>query len=92
MKSIQKSVRLTPRVYKIVDEYRGEGFNEKYCNMVLDFAERREQLVLDWNNLQAAIADKRQELQAIKQHVKSAYEVDRRFSALVSALAELLDE
>lgn len=34
-KSIQKSIRITKEVYDYIDQQDGEGFNEKFCNMVM---------------------------------------------------------
>ena len=34
-KDIAKSVRMTSEVYKFVEGFRGEGFNEKFENLVL---------------------------------------------------------
>lgn len=34
-KSIQKSIRITKEVYDYIDQQDGEGFNEKFCNMVI---------------------------------------------------------
>lgn len=92
MKSVQKSVRLTPSVYKMINEYRGDGFNEKVCNLVEDFIEKHDILVNDWNMLQAAISDKRAELRTIQQRVQRVREVDKRFSGLVDSLSLLLEE
>ena len=90
MKSVQKSVRLTPSVYKMINEYRGDGFNEKLCNLVEDFIEKHDMLVNDWNALQAAVGDKHAELRTIQQRVQRAREFDKRFSGLVDALSLLL--
>lgn len=35
LKSIQKSIRITKEVYYYIDHQDGEGFNEKFCNMVM---------------------------------------------------------
>jgi hypothetical protein len=51
MKSNQKCVRLSDRVLKYIDGYRGENFSQKLENYVLDVEERREQLTLDWERL-----------------------------------------
>ena len=61
-KTNQKCVRLSDRVAKYIEGYRGENFSQKLENYVLDTEERREQLVLDWERLSAEIRDKRQEL------------------------------
>ncbi len=91
-KSVQKSVRMTPRVYKCVDEYRGDGFNEKLANLVTDYLERRDVLVADWNRLQAAINDKRTELMAVQTRLRKTREVEARLAPLVNALLDLLGE
>lgn len=35
-KSISKSIRLTPELYAYIDGYQGNGFNEKFENIILD--------------------------------------------------------
>ena len=36
MKVVQKSIRLTQRVYDYIDHYRGDNFCDKLQNLVLD--------------------------------------------------------
>lgn len=91
MKSNQKCVRLSDRVLKYIDGYRGENFSQKLENYVLDVEERREQLTLDWERLNAQIHDQRQELERLRSEIRRTAEVDRRFTALVSAVMELVD-
>lgn len=90
-KSILKSVRLRPSAVQAVEDYQGEGFNDKLGNLIEDYTYKRDALVQDWNMLQAAIADKREELREIQRRVKAARAVDTRFAALVDALHLLLD-
>lgn len=91
MKSNQKCVRLSDRVVKYIDGYRGENFSQKLENYVLDTEERREQLVLDWERLNAEIQDKRRELAAVRSRIEKAAQVDQRFQTLTAALLELMD-
>lgn len=42
-KSIQKSVRMTEEVYNYVMKFKGEGFNEKFENMVKFAVESEDQ-------------------------------------------------
>ena len=91
MKNNQKCVRLSDRVLKYIDGYRGDNFSEKLENYVLDTEERREQLVLDWNRLQAEIQDKRRDLDTLRSRIRKLSEVDRRFAALTATLLELVD-
>lgn len=90
LKSVQKSVRLTEKVYKAIDGYRGTGFNEKLGNLVEDFLYQRDGLVRDWNMLQAQISDKRVELRQIRGQVEKVRNVDVRMAALVDAILTLL--
>ena len=91
MKNNQKCVRLSDRVLKYIDGYRGGNFSEKLENYVLDTEERRDQLVLDWNRLQAEIQDKRRDLDTLRSRIRKLSEVDRRFAALTATLLELVD-
>ncbi len=90
-KTNQKCVRLSDRVAKYIEGYRGENFSQKLENYVLDTEERREQLVLDWERLSAEIRDKRQELGQLRSKLQKVSEIDRRFGALVTALLALVD-
>ena len=90
-KTNQKCVRLSDRVAKYIEGYRGENFSQKLENYVLDTEERREQLVLDWERLSAEIQDKRQELGQLRSKLQKVSEIDRRFGALVTALLALVD-
>lgn len=91
VKTNQKCVRFSDKVVKYIEGYRGENFSQKLENYVLDTEERREQMVLEWERLNAEIQDKRRELERIRVKVRRVGDVDLRFSALVSDLLELLD-
>lgn len=80
----QKCVRLSDRVTKYIEQYRGANFSEKLENLVLDMEERRELLVQDWNQLQAQISDKHHEI------VKKLREADCRLGPLVESLLDLM--
>lgn len=47
MKVVQKSVRLSQRVYDYINQYRGNNFCDKLQNYVLDTEELRNQLMID---------------------------------------------
>ena len=38
-KTINKSIRLTPKVYNYIDSHPGNGFNEKFENIILEAME-----------------------------------------------------
>lgn len=39
-KSIAKSIRLSREVFEYIDKYRGNGFNEKFENIILDYQQK----------------------------------------------------
>lgn len=89
-KTNQKCVRLSDRVTKYIEQYRGDNFSEKLENLVLDMEERRDQLVQDWERLQAQITDKHREMVNVQERVKKLREADRRLGPLVDSLLDLM--
>lgn len=51
-KSISRSVRMTQTVYDIVDNFEGNGFNDKLQNLVLYCFKEKERVRKDINNAQ----------------------------------------
>lgn len=90
VKRNQKCVRLTDRVTKYIEGYRGSNFSEKLENLVLDMEERREQLVQDWERLQAQVSDKHREMLQIQERVQKLRDLDRRLGPLADVLLDLL--
>lgn len=90
LKVNRKSIRLTDKVCRYIESYRGENFNEKLENLVMDFEERSEDYKLEWNKLQSAVADKHQELMRLQEQVRKVRNIDVRFGPLVEALIQLL--
>lgn len=43
-KSYQRSIRMTPLVQSIVDDFEGESFNQKFENLVIYFSKTENQL------------------------------------------------
>lgn len=75
---------------KYIDGYRGSNFSEKLENLVLDTEEKHEQLVLDWNRLQAQISDKHAEMREVQERVKRMRNLDVRLGPLIQELLALL--
>lgn len=89
-KSNHKNVRLSDRAVKVVEQYRGDSFSDKLENLLVDYEYKREQMVLDWNRLQAQIVDKHDEMKAIQERVRRLRLVDARLEALSDAVLDLL--
>ncbi len=43
-KNIQKSIRMTDEVFNIVDKMNGDGFNEKFENLVLKYKKEEKEI------------------------------------------------
>lgn len=89
-KTNQKCVRLSDRVTKYIEQYRGDNFSEKLENLVLDMEERRELLVQDWERLQAQISDKHHEMVVIQDRIKKLRQLDARLVPLVDSVLDLI--
>lgn len=46
-KSHQRSIRMTPYVHSIIDNFEGESFNQKFENLVIYFSKVEEQLKIN---------------------------------------------
>ena len=86
-----KTVRLDDRVIKYIEAYRGDNFSDKLRNYVLEHEERRDQIVDDWNRLQAQVSDKHEEMKMLQDRVRRLREVDARLKPLVDAVLGLID-
>ena len=84
-KNIQKSIRITEQVAQYIEQQNGEGFNEKFCNMVMYCMEKEAELKrqeklyknrLEQYNIEIykkqAVIDK---LRRIEQYVNSCFNV-----------------
>lgn len=58
---------------------------------MLDMEERRDDLVQDWERLQAQITDKHHEMVVIQERVKKLRQVDARLGPLADSLLDLLN-
>ena len=73
-KSINKSVRLTPKVYNYIDSYPGDGFNEKFENIILEAMELEEERKKRIKALDDMIADKLDDYNTLRDKIKDLNE------------------
>lgn len=88
----QKCVRMSDRVVQYIEQYRGDNFSEKLENYILDTEERREQLVQDWDRLQAEIGQKRRQLRSIRDRVEKISRAEQRMQPFVNCLLDIFKE
>lgn len=61
-KSVAKSIRLTPELFNFINEYDGNGFNEKFAN-IISFCFRSEK------DVRARVKQERQELERLQKNI-----------------------
>lgn len=61
-KSISKSIRLSQELYDYICSYRGEGFNEKFRNIIIDARDSEAQRRKTIESLDKEIEDKKETL------------------------------
>lgn len=44
VKNISKSIRLSQEVYGYIEKYRGDSFNEKFENIILDYQKKEKEI------------------------------------------------
>ena len=92
MKNNLKSVRLSDEVFGIVQSYRGEGFNEKFENIVIDFKKTLPEREAYKVGLDEIIGSQKKKLagllEAIRKVEKIESAVERCLCDLESAVGE----
>ncbi len=91
-KSILKSVRLTEEVYGYVEQAPGEGFNQKFENLVLRMQHEEPERKKVLNDLERKIQKKSMQLDKISKQISALDEVYRGVVHLVRTVKELQQE
>lgn len=89
-KAVQKSIRVSQRTADYIQNYRGDSFSEKLENLVWDMSEKRDQMVLDWERLNAQCADLRQESARLRERIMKLRTLGARFDPFFAALIDLI--
>lgn len=98
-KSLSKSIRMTERVYSIVNECDGKGFNEKFENLVLQIRIDREKLTRDmeyWQHNRSKYVEELDTVRilsrAVDESAKCIADIQNSLSAIQKWIAPLLSE
>lgn len=70
-KSINKSIRISPKVYNYIDSHPGNGFNEKFENIILESMEFESVRLKRIAELDDLIQDKAAQYELLKSKIKS---------------------
>ena len=83
-KNIAKSIRLSEEVYAYIDGYRGNGFNEKFENIILDYQKAEK-------DIQARIKARKKELELWERQVHKAAGTVRRLQNLSWRVDQIME-
>ena len=86
MKNISKSIRLSKKVYDYIDSFEGEGFNQKFENIILFAMEQEDQKRKRVKELDNLISVRSEELTKLNSNLSTVRSETRRF---LSAIREL---
>lgn len=94
-KSINKSIRLTPKVYNYIESYQGNGFNEKFENIILEAMELEEERKKRIQVLDGMIADKLDDYNTLRDRIKDLNEfllVAVKANSMIKQLDNIVNE
>lgn len=91
-KSINKSIRLSPKIYNYIDAHPGNGFNEKFENIILEAMEFEDDRKRRMEYLDEKINMKLEQISVLEDKIKSLNEfllVAVRANGMFKQLEEL---
>lgn len=74
-KNIQKSIRISEEVAAYIEKQEGQGFNEKFCNMVLYCMEHEAEI-----NKKVASAEER--LEFVENQIRKRYDILQKLESI----------
>lgn len=86
MKNISKSIRLSQKVFDYIDSYEGDGFNQKFENIILFAMEQEEVKCKRLEELDNLIDVRSKELSVINNNLYKARSESRIFLSILREL------
>ena len=72
MKNISKSIRLSKKVFDYIDSFEGDGFNQKFENIIIFAMEHENEYIKKIKELEYVISLRNDELSVINQKLEKA--------------------
>lgn len=92
VKNISKSIRLSEEVYAYIDGYQGEGFNQKFDNIILDAMLSEQHRKAKLKALDRQIAAKEQQLRELSSDYELYSRIRREAAYLEKQVSRLADQ
>lgn len=89
MAKIAKSVRVDPRVYEYIEKYKGNGFNEKFENIILDAMESEKKRQERLKQLDKNIRDQEEKFQKLFAEFRKLNDMSYKVSNIISSINDI---
>ena len=91
-KNMSKSIRISERVYYYINEYEGNGFNEKFSNIITHAMESEKKLEKRLDDLRAYIRLEETKLNELKQEIYDNKDVIKKLQGVQTYIDSLIPE
>ena len=89
MAKVAKSIRIDPKVYAYIEKYKGDGFNEKFENIIKDAMESEQKRLERIKQLDKQIEEKEKQLRKIMGEVNRMQDVSCKVGSLIRTCKEI---
>jgi N-methylhydantoinase B/oxoprolinase/acetone carboxylase alpha subunit len=89
MAKIAKSVRIDPKVYEHIEKYKGEGFNEKFENIILDAMESEKKRLDRIKQLDKSIREQEEKHQKLLNDIRKLSDVSFKVNNIIRNITEV---
>ena len=91
-KNISKSIRISERVFNYIEEYEGNGFNEKFSNIIIHAMESEKKLEKRLDDLRAYIRLEETKLSELKQEIYENKDILKKLQGVQTYIDSLVPE
>lgn len=92
MAKLAKSIRIEPDVYAYIERYKGEGFNEKFENIIRDAMESEKKRLDRIKQLEIQIKEKEKQFFTIQNDVSKLTTLQYRILDIQKAFKDIEDK
>ncbi len=89
MAKVAKSIRIEPAVFNYIEKYRGEGFNEKFENIITDAMESEKKRLDRIKQLDKQIRENEEKLQKQMNDIRKLNDVSFKVSNIMRGINDL---
>ena len=91
-KNLSKSIRISERVFQYIDDYEGNGFNEKFSNIITHAMESEKKREKRLDELQAYIRLEETKLNELKQEIYENKDILKKLQGIQTYIDSLIPE